>query len=351
MIQLDGSHGEGGGSILRQALSLSILTGKDFSVRNIRSSRQNPGLAPQHLASLRAAAKICGATMWGDQIGSTEIYFKPGKLKGGSQFIDIGTAGSATLLLQSILLPCVFSKKKVSITVRGGTDVFWSQPFDYFKGVFIPQLRRYADIDAGLFARGYYPKGGGEIKVSVSSRKSPDEYLDPIILSSQPKLLQVRGVSHASADLEPAQVSERQADSAKLRLKGIGVPVTISHEYSKSESTGSGITLWAVFGDDEIDFTNPTILGASSLGERGKKAETVGIEAADLLQKAIDSGACADEHLADQLIPCLGLAGGVIKTSAITNHVLSNIHVAELFLGVKFEVKDNIVSCNVMARE
>jgi RNA 3'-phosphate cyclase len=348
MIQLDGSHGEGGGSILRQALALSILTGKEFSIKNIRSNRENPGLAAQHLASLNAAAQASDAVVTGNFLGSTDVYFKPGQFKGGSVKVDVGTAGALTLLLQSLMLPAVFSRKKTVFSLIGGTDVPWSQPFDYFRSVFIPQLRRYADIEAVLLRRGYYPRGGGEIKISISSRSSRDDFLQPIILTSQNGLLQVRGVSHSSSDLEHASVSERQSDGCRLRLKELGVPMNFSNEYSSSLSTGSGMTAMALFGNDEIDFANPVILGASCLGERGKKAEAVGIEAAETLLSLISSSAPVDEHLCDQLIPYMAVAGGVIRTNKITDHTLSNIHVAEQFMDIKFEIKENTISCNSM---
>jgi RNA 3'-phosphate cyclase len=346
MIQLDGSHGEGGGSILRQAIALSIFTGKDFIIKDIRKNRTPAGLKAQHLGSLNAAAEMCKATYWGNTIGSTEVYFKPGTLKGSNFSFDIGTAGSATLFFQSILLPCVFSKRKVTINVAGGTDVSWSPPFDYFKSVFLPQLRRFCEVEAGVLRRGYYPKGGGELKVMVKSRLSKEDLMDqnPIRITKRDKLLQIKGVSHASTDLEKAQVSERQADAASLKLKSIG-PVNIAREYTSSFSTGSGITLYAMYGTDEIDYYNPVILGGDSLGELGKKAEVVGLEAANRLLEEINSGAPVDEYLADQLIPYLALVGGEIITSKVTQHTLSNIYVCEKFLDVKFEVNDKVISC------
>jgi RNA 3'-phosphate cyclase len=351
MIELDGSYGEGGGSILRQALGLSIFSGKEFSIKNIRSNRDNPGLAAQHLASLNAAAGLCSAVMNGNFIGSTAVYFQPKDFHGGNVKVDIGTAGSVTLLLQSLILPAVFSKKKTTFTITGGTDVQWSAPFDYFRSVFLPHLGKYADLNATLLRRGYYPQGGGEIKVSINSRFAMGDFLKQIMVTSQNKLLQVKGVSHASADLEKAAVSERQVEGCKLRLKGLGVPLNFFNEYSNSSSTGSGMTAWAVFGNDELDFENPIILGAGSLGERGKRAEAIGIETAEALLQVIESTAPADEHLCDQLIPYLGVAGGVIKTSRITNHTLSNIYVAEQFLDVKFQIDGNIVSCSRISRD
>jgi RNA 3'-terminal phosphate cyclase (ATP)/RNA 3'-terminal phosphate cyclase (GTP) len=201
-------------------------------------------------------------------------------------------------------------------------------------------------VDANLFRRGYYPAGEGQIKVSVNSKHTIDEPLPAILLTGHENLLQVRGVSHSSLDLESARVAERQSETASLHLKNLGCPVNIANEYSNSDSTGSGITLWAVFGNEELDFENPMILGADALGERGKKAEDLGKFAAEKLISLIESGACVGEYLCDQLIPYLGVVGGSLKTSRVTNHAISNIRLAELFLDVKFDVGENYVSCS-----
>jgi RNA 3'-terminal phosphate cyclase len=206
-------------------------------------------------------------------------------------------------------------------------------------------MRRYADIEACLFKRGYYPKGGGEVKIIINGKFNSASQAPSILLLEQKKLLQIRGVSHASADLEGARVAERQSESVKLYLGKLNAPFSFTHHYYNSLSTGSGITLWAVFGDDEIDLKNPVVIGADGLGEKNKKAEDVGKEAADNLLKEIGSGAAVDKHLADQLIPFMALAGGIIRVSEVTKHVKSNIYVAEKFLDVKFDVKDNVISC------
>ena len=347
MIELDGSIG--GGSVLRQSLALSILTGNPFRIINIRSGRPNPGLAPQHLAAVNLAKDICGAEVKGHVIGSQEIFFSPGEIKHGKYNVDIGTAGSITLLLQSVILPCVFSKKKISFNIKGGSDVSWSQPFDYFRSVFLPHLKKYADIEANLFKRGYYPKGGGEVKVVIDSTTSLEDNPMSIMLMKQNNLFQIRGVSHASSDLENAQVAERQRSNAELFLKKLDVPFSIKNEYSNTLSIGSGITLWGVFGDDEIDQDNPVILGSDALGKRDVKAEVVGKEAAEKLIETISSGAAVDEYLADQLIPLMGLVGGIIKTNKITDHLKANIHLTEKFTGSKFIIDDNekVISCEL----
>jgi RNA 3'-terminal phosphate cyclase (GTP) len=347
MIELDGSFGEGGGAILRQALALSMLTGKEFSINNIRAGRPSPGLAAQHVACLDAAMDLCGAEIVGRYIGATEVKFKPGEFKAGHHKIDIGTAGSITLLLQSVLLPSIFCNKRISFQITGGTDVKWSAPFDYFKQVFLPQLNRYADIEASLFQRGYYPKGGGDVRIVINGKVTLFDPLPPIILLEQKKLLLIKGISHASIDLEEAKVAERQSENARLYLEKLKSPFRVEHQYSRCWSPGSGITLWALFGEDEIDFKSPVILGADGLGERNKKAESVGKEAADNLYQLITSGAAVDPFLADQLIPFMAIAGGKIKTSKITDHVKSNIYVVEKFFDVKFEMNenDNVIAC------
>ncbi len=345
MIDIDGAMGEGGGQVLRSCLSLSLITGQTFKISNIRMGRKKPGLRAQHLASVKIAAEVSRANVEGAELNSTSLSFSPKSIKPGNYRCDIGTAGSITLLMQSLLLPSVFSGKKISFHITGGTDVKWSQPYDYFKFVFLAQMKRYADVEVNLFKRGYYPKGGGDVKISVNGKFTVQDELPSVLSIEQKKLLQIKGVSHASIDLENARVAERQAESARLALDELGVPFNVKNEYSNSFSPGSGITLWAVFGDEEIDFENPIVLGADSLGERGKKSEVVGKEAGDALIDVVDSGAGVDMHLADQLIPFMALAGGVIKVSDVSNHVKSNIYVAEKFLNAKFSIKDNVISC------
>jgi len=167
LVKLDGAYLEGGGQIVRNALALSVLTGKGFEVTQIRKGRCDSGLKPQHLHCVKAAAQLSDAYFEDVEIGSERILFQPKTRKIKSLDIDVGTAGSITLLLQSLLIPCMFSKR-VKLTIKGGTDVTWSMPFDYMKEIFLPQLKRYADIDFKLNKRGYYPKGGGLIELNIS---------------------------------------------------------------------------------------------------------------------------------------------------------------------------------------
>ena len=361
VIKLSGEYGEAGGSIVRVALALSTLTGKAFEVDNIRKGRPKSGLKAQHLHGIKAAQRLCNAKVKGTEIGSEYLRFEPSKLKNKDLNIDIGTAGSITLVLQSILLPSMFGDKKIRIELIGGSDCAWSPSIDYFKEIFLSQIQKYAGIECKLIKRGYYPKGNGKVEIKINPKfkisnfnnfnefhSQLKEKSSKIDLTEQGNLIQIKGISHASSDLQKANVAERQAKAAEISLTNFKCPVNIQVEYGKTLSTGSGITLWAIFSKnkDEIDFNNPIRLGADALGERGKKAENVGIEAANNLIKEIGSKAAVDMHLADQILPFLALVSGKIKTSEITNHTKTNIYTIEKFFGKTFEIreKENIIA-------
>ena len=357
MIELEGSHLEGGGSICRIALALSTITHQSFEIINIRKNRPQPGLKHQHLFCIKALEKLCDASVENASLGSTSLKYYPKKIKGKTIDIDIQTAGSISLFLQAILLPSMFADKTVKLNVTGGTSGKWSAPIDYFREVFLPQLQKYASIECKLIKRGYYPKGNGKVQLKISPiYKISDfgnfhefhnhlkENAPKINLAEQGNLIQIKGISHASLDLQDAQVAERQAKSAEITLKHYNCPIYIQTEYSNTLSTGSGITLWAIFSKkkDEIDINNPIRLGADALGERGKKAEIVGREAAQALAAEIESKAPVDKHLADQLLPIMSLiSNSGIKTSRITNHTKTNIYTIEKFLGKSFSIDEN----------
>ena len=342
MLEIDGSHGEGGGQIIRTALALSTITEKSFQAINIRKGRKAPGLKAQHLHCIKALEQLCNAKSKFVKLGSEKLIYEPGKIKGKTISIDIGTAGSISLLLQSLLIPCFFSDSPVRLKIIGGTSGKWAMPYDFFNNIFVPQIRKYCKkIQVKLIRRGYYPKGGGKIDIKIDPIKDK-KILPKLNSTEQGKLIQIKGISHSSKFLEKAQVAERQAKAAKLLLNKFEVPVNIQTEYADTLCPGSGITLWAIFSKDkdEIDINNPILLGADALGERGKPAEKVGQEAADKLIQEINSKAPIDSHTADNLIPFLALFKGKIKVSQITNHTRTNIWVCEQFLDVKFDVDE-----------
>ncbi|MFH0978776.1 MAG: RNA 3'-terminal phosphate cyclase [Candidatus Woesearchaeota archaeon] len=351
MIEIDGSFLEGGGQILRTSLGLSSLTGKAFTIRDIRKGRCNPGLQAQHLSCVRAAQELCNATVSGATLGSTSVAFEPAKLSVKDISVDIGTAGSITLLMQSILSPSCFAAKDFTISVTGGTDVPWSQPVDYFRFVLLPYLRHFASFDLELLRRGYYPKGQGRIKLTIKPRfGSAGDFLELLKNKAIPafsaldrgKLKSIKGISHASLSLKSSSVAERQASSAQTSLKHFG-KVDISASYDDTASPGSGITLWAEFEDDGVW---PVIIGADALGKKGVSAESVGKLAASNLSKQIESGCLVDSFLADQLLPFLVFAPKAsFLTSEITPHCRTNAYVIEKFLDVRFAFKDRLVTC------
>ncbi len=321
MLEIDGSYGEGGGQVIRTSIALSAVTGKSVCIKNIRVKRPKPGLSPQHLEALRCIALLTDADVSGLKLGSTELIFSPKKIKNGGYHIDIGTAGSITLLLQCLMPLAVRIEDSISLKITGGTDVAWSPPIDYLRYVMLPTIAKMgynAHID--LISRGYYPRGGGLVKAVIHP-----SVLRGIMLHRGK--VEIRGISHCSR--LPEHVAMRQAMSAKEVLAERGYDAQIFTESSQYESTGSEITLWCPG------------MGGSSLGEKGKPAEEVGREAARYLLNELRSGASTDVHLADQLIPYMALADGKcsLTTRLLTSHTRTNIGVVERFLDVKFKTE------------
>lgn len=336
MIEIPGDYLEGGGQILRTALALSAVTGKPMHVYNIRAKRPKPGLKAQHFHAFKAVAEITDADYKGLEIGSREIEFIPKGLKSKNLSIDVGTAGSIGLLLQSLLLPACFAPQGLHLKIRGGTCGKGQIPIEYYQEVILPLLRKIGvNIELRLLRCGYYPEGGGEVEVLISKIQK----FSPLVLIEQGKILKIRGVSHAAKFLVKAEVAERQRDKAKEILQNkFNLPVEIKIEYEDTLSPGSGIVLWV-----ETETETGALFGSDALGERGKPAEKVGEEAVIKLIQEIESGAPVDGHLADNLIPWLSFCGGEIKVSEITLHTQTNIWGCELFLGKIFEIKDNTI--------
>jgi RNA 3'-terminal phosphate cyclase (GTP) len=346
MVHIDGSHMQGGGQILRTALALSTLTGRPFRAEKIRHNRPAAGLKPQHLSAIQALIRMSGAKATGAAIGAGEIEFLPGNLKPGNYALNIGTAGSVTLLLQALLLPCMFADGDITLRLGGGTDTRWSIPSDYFTYLILPVFRRFSGIEVLGMHRGFYPRGQGALELKIRPEPRPSRITDGAALlaavrrqspglqfSARRVLAGIQGVSAAAAVLEKARVAERQAEAATEAL-GSSLPVEIRSEYCRSVSPGSVITLWAVDRDGEA------LAGGDALGERGKPAEVVGREAAQKLRHTLSTEAVVDVHLADNLVPLLAMAGGQIRTGAITDHIRANMYVCERFLDVRFTVDE-----------
>lgn len=341
MLVIDGSTGEGGGQIIRTAVAMSAITQEPVKITNIRANRPAPGLGAQHFSAIDAVAKLCSAEVSGLKIGSREVIFKPGLIEPKKLNIDVGTAGSVTLILQSLMIPAAHAKGEININIRGGTDVRWSPPIDYLRFVTLPILKKFGYLgEVMLLKRGFYPKGGGRVKVKIRGIKR----LKKINLKKRGNFKKIYGISYAHVNLKKAEVAKRQMKSARPMLfnelsKLINSTpnqdfIKIKQEYQDTLSYGSGITLWA-------EFEN-TIIGADSLGERGKRAEIVGYEAAKNIIKEINSGACLDKYMADQVIPYLALSGGAVKVSEITKHARTNMTIVNKF-GFNVKIDGNII--------
>jgi RNA 3'-terminal phosphate cyclase (ATP) len=328
MIDIDGSMMEGGGQLLRMATSYSAILGEPIRVYNIRAKRRDPGLKPQHLTTLQSAAMISSAETKGVDIDSTEIIFKPKQIRGGSYSIDIGTAGSISLLLQCLNPILLYGDRPSKVSVKGGTAVNWSPPIPFLEKIVYKALGSMgASIKINVERHGFYPRGGG----AITQRTEPIGTLQPLN-PEEPEIKKINGISLCGA--LPEHVAVRQASSAKKRLNELRYKTSIKSVVADPvpSSSGSFICLWA---EGENIY-----LGADSLGARGKPAETVGEESAVKMIKALRSGAHLDHHTADHMILPASLADGesVFRTSLITLHTLTAIEVARLFTDAKFKV-------------
>ena len=334
MIEIDGSQGEGGGAVVRVSVALSAVTGKEIRIDNIRARRSNPGLRAQHLTGIRAVAELCNAEVDGAELHSKEIEFKPSEIQARRINVDVGTAGSITLVLQALMVPAVFADKRVRVRVTGGTDVKWSPPIDYLRYVTLPLLEKFGyDGKVEVERRGYYPEGGGK----VTAEFGPSEFTG-IDLTKRGRILSAGGISHAHQNLEKGRVARRQARSARpllyrrLSNEGVDSDISIKQEYCESPSYGSGLVLWAK--------TENSVIGSDSLGEKGRTAERVGQNAAKNLLRELDSGAPLDRWMGDQIAPYLALAGGAVRVSEITEHARTNVMLANKF-GFDVRIKGN----------
>jgi len=336
MIEVDGSFGEGGGQVLRTAVALAAVLSKEIHVFNIRAGRAEPGIRPQHMTGVKAAAELCSGHLEGLAVGSTEFVFKPGKLKAGSFRFDVGTAGSVTLVLQTLMPILAFAPGAVELEIAGGTDVKWSPPIDYVRLVTLPILKKIGYRgELELVRRGHYPKGGGLVKFSTKGTSE----LKAIIYEKPGSISKIYGISHAVA--LPRHVAERQAAAARKSLEETKLPFpSIDVEVvddKRQLGPGSGIVL-------SSETRNGIILGSDALGERGRPAEEVGSIAGRILVEEVQSGAMLDRHMGDMIIPYLVLAIGAseVSVSRITQHTRTNVKVAEWFTGSRFDLKGEL---------
>lgn len=312
-IDIDGSQGEGGGQILRTALTLSVLTGRPLRVRRIRAGRAKPGLMRQHLTCVKAAAQISAADVEGAQIGSTEITFNPHVIAAGSHHFSIGTAGSTMLVLQTVLPVLLAADAPSRLSLEGGTHNGMAPTADYIDQCFLPTLARMgARVRMTVERPGFFPTGGGRVVIDVEPAP-----LQAIALMERGEALGIRAQAVVAGI--PLHVALRElttvADRFKLRREHLS-----EQQLGGRMGPGNVLTVIARF--------SKTREVATALGERGKSAERVAGEACDALEQYLDSPAVVGEHLADQLLlPMLIAGGGEFIIDQPSSHLLSNAEV------------------------
>jgi RNA 3'-terminal phosphate cyclase (ATP) len=346
MIEIDGSEKSGSGTIVRDAVPYAVLMGREIRLFNIRMKRDKPGLRPQHLKAMEAAAAICGGRLLGATVGAGEIRFQPGMfLKGGPFQWDIGTAGSTAMLALCVIPLGLFADQPSTYRVVGGLFQDFAPSLFHLQHVLLPILRTMGvQVEGRIIRPGYVPRGGGEIEVKVLPMKEP---MKPLDLSRSGQVREVRGIALSSM-LKERRVSERMATACAEALKKRAYDPRIEVIYDTSENpayerpalqAGAALALWA-------ETKTGCRLGSDMAGARGRSAEFIGERTARMLVEDLDSGATVDRHLADQLIPFCALAQGrsTLIVPEITDHVEARLWLVERILKAKTGVKGNVVT-------
>jgi RNA 3'-terminal phosphate cyclase (ATP) len=334
-VEIDGSIGEGGGQILRNAVALSAVLLKQVRIKNIRVKRSNPGLRPQHLTAVKAVAALSSAEVTGLSVGSLEISFNPlRRLQGGSLKFDAGTAGSTTLILQSLMPAMSYASKPVEVELRGGTNNPMAPPVEYLQEVLLPVIEKMGGrFKIELVKRGFYPRGGGVVK----AYSIPVDTLKPIRLVEFKNVKKIRGLSYSCR--LPGHIVERMANTVENILGREGYDIEIRREALQpnnprcSLDPGCGIILLAELEDG-------IVIGVDKLGERGVPSEKIGEEAARELLDEISRGAPVDKHLGDQLVvwACLAEGTSQYRVTNLTKHTTTSIELCRILTNTHVEV-------------
>ncbi len=327
-IKIDGSVGEGGGQILRTSLGLSVVTGKPFTMTNIRSGRAKSGMMRQHLACLRAAAQICDAKISGDEIGSGEIEFLPGKVKSGDYRFAVGSAGGTGLVLQTVLPALMLEDKTSTLIIEGGTHNPWAPPYDFIEGTFLPVLKQIGfNIDIKLDRAGFFPVGGGRIAITINPCKKTLlelNLVEPVVVKLTKAVAKVSNL--------PNDIAWRELKRVESRLK-LEQEQLISEEVKGSLGPGNIVAIHV-----EGQQVTEQFFG---FGMKDQSAQKVADQAVDEYRDYVSVGAPVGRHLADQLLIPMALAkGGEFYTQKLTEHTHTNIDTIKKFLDVQFSVRD-----------
>jgi RNA 3'-terminal phosphate cyclase (ATP) len=322
MLELDGR--DAGGQLVRTAVTMALVEGRAVEVTDVRGTRPEPGLRPQHVAAVEAAAALSGGDVEGASVGADTLRFDPGDGRvpaDDTVEVSVGTAGSLTLLFDVLLPLAVVAEAPFTVTATGGTDVAWSPPFGYLQRVKLPLLAATGwDVTVRLDRRGFYPAGGGRAHLSVAPSRPAPLRLDA---PADPRTVRVDAV--ATESLADAEVADRLARAAAdgIAERAPALDVVREVTYAPANSTGAVVVL-AATGPD-------TRAGASALGERGVPSETVAARAVESLAAWLATDAPVDDHLADQLALPVALAGGRVRVPRVTDHLESNVSVLRSF--------------------
>lgn len=343
MIEIDGSEKSGSGTIVRDAVSFSVLTGQEIHLKNIRAKRDKPGLRPQHLRGIEACSQICQGELEGAEVGSREIRFRPGEIvKGGSFNWDIGTAGSTTMLASTILPLAIFAQSPSIHKISGGLFQDFAPSAYHLRYVLFPILREMGvDIDLEIIQPGYIPQGRGVIEIKVMPQR---EKIRPLVALKQGEITEINGIALSSL-LKERKVSERMAKECQKELKAKGYTPEIEIAYDTGDNpvyqktsiqAGASLAIWA-------RTSTGCLIGSDMAGEPRRRAEFIGRQVAKNLIEDLETGATVDRHLADQLIPFCALAEGLSEylIPQMTEHVETRLWLVEKMLGAKTEVKNN----------
>ncbi len=326
MILIDGSYGEGGGQILRTSLALSLVTGKPFTISNIRAGRKKPGLMRQHLTAVNAAAEIGKAAIQGNRIGSQAFTFEPETIKPGNYHFAIGSAGSCTLVFQTILPALIVADGPSEIVLEGGTHNPYAPPFDFLEKAFLPVIKRMGPrVDAVLEKPGFYPAGGGRFKVTINPTK-----LNSIDLLDRGKT--VRKIASAVVANLPVKIAHREIKVIKEKLEWNREELR-TVEVENSQGPGNILTI-----EIESEYITEVFTG---FGERGVSAEKVANRTAKSVREYLAYDVPVGRYLADQLlIPMAMAGGGKFRTLSPTKHTRTNIDIIKEFLDVDIDMQE-----------
>jgi len=326
MLTIDGSYGEGGGQILRTSLALSLITGKPFRIEKIRAGRKSPGLLRQHLTAVNAAVEVGGADVMGATIGSRELTFVPAGITPGNYHFAVGTAGSATLVLQTVLPALLIAAAPSHLTLEGGTHNPFAPPFDFLAKSFLPFINRLGpQVKVELERPGFYPAGGGKFSVEIN----PASSLERTDLTERGKIKARRG--RAIVANLPRHIAEREIDVIRRKMSW-NTEWLETHVIDDSRGPGNIVLI-------EIECENMTEV-FTGFGERGVRAEAVAQRAVQAARRYLSSEVAAGEYLADQLlIPMAMAGGGKFTTLPLSRHATTNIDMIQKFLDVEITVE------------